>query len=265
MTPRSEKLDPFQTFDNVRTIPIESEKPESQATGVKLRHMDFVKNETVNELCHELRAPLVSVRSFLEFLRDGCLPPEEVKTLAGLLHCEMERLDKLVSDMLSLARMESGQASYTYTKSDLNEIAAQCVSVMGIAAKRRNITLRFEKDSNLPLVQLAPNRIKQAIINMLDNALKFSTGGGEIVVSTHNRPNEVCLSVRDFGRGIEPDNIEKVFSKFERIRMDDDYIGAGLGMPLAKSIIEMGHHGKIWVESEGLNKGAIFSFSLPKK
>ena len=266
MAAKDDKFEHLNSLDEARTVHIESEKSALQAANAKLRRLNEARDDFLNELCHELRAPLISVMSFLEFLREDSLPPEEIKTLSGFLHCEVERLETLVSDMLDLAKMEAGGLQHIYTESDLNDIAVQCISIVAIAAKRRNISLRLIRDPTLPSLALAANRIKQVIINMLDNALKHSKIGGEIVVTIENRPDDVCLSVRDFGLGIEPKDIQKVFSRFERIEVDGkESVGTGLGMPLAKNIIESGHNGRIWVQSDGRNKGTTFSFSIPKQ
>ena len=209
MAAKDDKFEHLNSLDEARTVHIESEKSALQAANAKLRRLNEARDDFLNELCHELRAPLISVMSFLEFLREDSLPPEEIKTLSGFLHCEVERLGTLVSDMLDLAKMEAGGLQHTYTEADLNDIAAQCISIVAIAAKRRNINLRLNSAPTLPSLALAANRIKQVIINMLDNALKHSKIGGEIVVTIENRPDDVCLSVRDFGLGIEPKDIQR--------------------------------------------------------
>ncbi len=170
-----------------------------------------------------------------------------------------------MNDVLDLAKMEAGKLVYRCTKEDLNELAALCMNMMLGQAAKRNIELKFERCESLPQVTLAPDRIQQVIQNMLSNAIKYSEENSEVILTTRDMPDAVVFEVSDFGMGIAARDIPKVFNKFERIEDVKHHAGGtGFGMPIAKNIIEVGHGGKMWVESGGRGKGATFYFIIPK-
>ena len=249
-----------------RTSELEAKTRDIEKAYEELRRVDAAKDDFISLVAHELRTPLTSILSFSEFLGEDGLSQNEIKEFSASIRQEATRLHLLVNDVLDLAKMEAGKLVYRYSEEDLNALAQLCISGMSGHAAKRNMTIKFEKDEKLPLVAIAPDRIQQVIQNMLSNALKYGDDGSEIIVTTRDMPDAVALEVRDFGMGIAARDIPKVFNKFERIEDVKHHAGGtGFGMPIAKNIIESGHGGKMWVESEGRGKGSVFYFIVPKR
>jgi signal transduction histidine kinase len=249
-----------------RTSELQTKNQALERAYEELRRVDAAKDDFISLVAHELRTPLTSILSFSEFLGEEGLAPEEIAEFSRSIKQEATRLHLLVNDVLDLAKMEAGKLVYRYSEEDLNAIAEVCINGMAGHAAKRRIQVKFQKDEALPAVTLAPDRIQQVIQNMISNALKYSEEGSEVIVSTRHTPDTVTLEVRDFGVGIAARDIPKVFNKFERIEDVKHHAGGtGFGMPISMNIIESGHGGKMWVESEGRGKGAVFYFIIPKQ
>jgi len=222
------------------------------------------RSELLSLLGHELRTPLTSIISLAEFLMEDRGEDDRMNDFTATIHSEADRMHRLLSDVMDLARMEAGKLTYSFMENDLNDLVELCIASLNGNALKRNITIRFEKDDHLPLFEFAPDRLQQTIVNMLSNAIKFSNDNSEIVLRTRNEGEQVFFSVQDFGEGIAARDIPKVFNKFEQIeRAGPAQKGFGFGMPLAKSIIEDGHGGRMWLRSRGRGYGTTFFFTLP--
>lgn len=248
-----------------RSAELLARRKDLEAANERLRRIDAARSDFVSLLAHELRTPLTSILSLSEFLSEDALSPAEVRDFAGSIRSEADRLRRLADDVLDLARMEAGKMVYRYREDDLNLLAAQCIDNLRPVAWPRQITLRFDPDPALPAVPMASDRIQQVILNILGNALKFSPDGSEVAVTTTQNTDFVGLSVADHGPGIAARDIPRVFNRFEQIeRLDLHSKGAGCGMAISRSIIEEGHGGRIWVQSEGRGKGSTFHFTVPR-
>ena len=224
------------------------------------------RSELLSLLGHELRTPLTSIISLAEFLMEEPAKDDRTNEFTVAIHSEAERMHRLLTDVMDLAKMEAGKLTYSFMENDLNDLVELCIASLNGNALKRNITIRFEKDDSLPLFEFAPDRLQQAIVNMLSNAVKFSNDNSDIILATRNEGEQVFFSVQDFGEGIAARDIPKVFNKFEQIeRAGPAQKGFGFGMPLAKRIIEDGHGGKMWLRSEGRGHGTTFFFTLPRQ
>ena len=248
-----------------RSAELLAKRQDLETANDRLRRIDAARSEFVSLLAHELRTPLTSILSLSEFLTEDGLSPAEVRDFAGSIRSEADRLRRLADDVLDLSRMEAGKMVYRYRTDDLNLLAARSVESLRPVARQRGITLHFEPSPGLPLVSLASERIQQVILNILSNALKFSPDGSEVTVATAQDAATVRLRVTDHGLGIAARDLPRVFNRFEQIeRLDHHSKGAGCGMAISRGIIEEGHGGRIWVESEGRGKGSTFHFAIPK-
>ena len=248
-----------------RNVELLARKRELERANAELRQADAAKDDYTSLVAHELRTPLTGILSLSEFLSEGGLTEQEVREFGVSIRAEAERLHRLVSDVLDMARMEAGKLEYQSALRNLNDTATSCARNMKAAAHGRGIRLRMELDPDLPCVPFDADRVQQVVLNLLSNAIKFSPDGAEVVLSTRTDDHGVRLTVQDFGEGIAARDIPKVFNKFERVRhLKCQREGTGFGMPIAKNIIEAGHGGRLWVESEGRGKGATFYFTLPR-
>jgi len=194
---------------------------------------------------------------------------EERKSYLGTIYSEGERLSRLINDVLDLTKMESGKLEYFYEEGQINDTLKSTMKTFIPPAAKKNITLKENFPDNLPLIRFDSDRIIQVVTNFLSNAIKFTPEGGTITVHSSLIDSEkaskrlVQVCVEDTGIGIAPEDMSKVFSKFEQIEnIEHHSVGTGLGMPICQLIIEEGHGGKIWLESE-INAGTKALFTLP--
>jgi PAS domain S-box-containing protein len=227
------------------------------------RIVEEMKSTFVSTVSHQLRAPLTSIYGFAETLlrRDVLFGEDERRTFLGYIASEARRLTSIVDTLLSVARLEAGDMQVELGPTDLRAVVSEAVtSVQESAAVNGH---RFVLD--LPEEPLAASadreKLGQILRNLLDNAVKFSPGGGTVTVEAHRRAGRVEVRIVDEGEGIPEAEREHIFSKFHRADHAGGYVGAGLGLFIARGLVTaMG--GRIWVDSaEG--GGSSFAFELP--
>lgn len=174
-----------------------------------------------------------------------------------------DRLDNLIRDILDVSRLESGTMKFVPEKTDVEKIIKEANETMQPTADLKNIKINTEIEQNIPEMIVDHERIKQVIINIVNNAVKFSPNGSIINVRAKKDNDQILFEIQDYGRGIPKDKQEKIFEIFYQVDsgMDRKFGGAGLGLAISRGII-LSHGGKIWVDSEP-EKGSIFYFSLP--
>ncbi len=239
-----------------------------QSTNQKLKVLDRLKDEFVSLASHELRTPMTAIKSYLWlFLEDNRqFLNEKQKTYIERAYTSTDRLINLVNDMLNVSRIESGRLIINKNPFGMVQLIAEVINEITPTAKEQNKDVIFtQPDTELPLVSADPDKIKQVVLNLLGNAVKFSPDGTKIHITASLKDGMVVTSVKDNGKGISKDDMPRLFKKFGIISTTMLAHGAqstGLGLYISKSIVEL-HGGKMWVLSEGEGKGAEFSFSLP--
>jgi signal transduction histidine kinase len=239
-----------------------AELVEHQRRAVEqLEKLNSAKSNFVSIVSHEFRTPLTGIQGFSELMRDEDLSLVEMKEYAGDINTDAQRLNRMITEMLDLDRMESGQMTLNRERTDINAVIAEAADRLSANPGRHPIQLRCDPD--LPLVEIDADKIKQVLLNLLSNAVKYSPEGGPITITTRVEGGMVHVFVRDEGMGIPPDSVDKVFERYSRIESGATrYIqGTGLGLPISRQIIEM-HGGRAWVEST-LGEGSVFQFTLP--
>jgi signal transduction histidine kinase len=230
--------------------------------AMKLSQM---KTDFVSNVSHELRTPLASVRVFGEFLKLGRVKePEKIQEYGEYIETESRRLTQLINNILDFSRIESGQKTYHFEQTCVEGVVADTLKTFDVVLEQNGFTLNLEKPSfPLPQVVIDPDAIAQAFINLLDNAVKYSSGSKEIGVKLAEHGDTVMISVIDHGVGIASEEREKVFEKFYRVgnSLVHDVKGSGLGLSIVKHIVEA-HHGRVTVESEP-GRGSAFIIHLP--
>ena len=232
----------------------------AHANLAELEKLDHMKTEFTSMVSHEFRTALTGIQGMSELINGGTMKPDEVHEYSGYIFQEAERVNRLITDMLDLDRLEAGKMQLQLAMMDLNTV------VEGVAARSSVVsskhTIRTELEANLPMVMGDADRLVQVVTNLVSNAIKYSPVGGEILMSTRLVNGAVDVSVRDHGVGIPADFADRLFGRFERYeKSPSKVIGTGLGLAIARQIIEM-HSGKIWVESaEG--GGSAFHFTIP--
>jgi signal transduction histidine kinase len=227
----------------------------------ELEDLERLRRDLVANVSHELKTPISALRAHLENLSDGVERPDP-ETLQVML-AQSERLGRLVDQLLDLSRLESGEIALHREETQLQPIVSQVVSEIEVARSDREVRVEDRVPKDLPAVFVDAERVHQVLFNLLDNAVRFTPPGGEVVVSAH-RVNGSCeVSVADTGPGIAPEHLPRLFERFYRVdparSLRDG--GTGIGLAIARSVVEA-HGGRIRAESE-MGKGSVFTFDLP--
>lgn len=223
----------------------------------------FAQSDQIADMVHELRSPLASIMGFSELLliRED-MAPKDIRAGLQSIHREAGRLAVFINDFLDLTRLETGRTILQKQIIKLDTLSEQVLNTFHPQALEHQITLSLDSQADIPLVSGDQTRIRQVLVNLIDNAIKYSDTGGQVQIKIFSNDVRVQVSVSDTGSGIAPDELEAVFDKFYRLdRHARTTRGSGLGLPIAKKIIEA-HEGDIWVESE-VGIGSKFNFSLP--
>ena len=235
----------------------------------KLSALIVERTNMVSDISHDLRTPVTSIRGFVEALRDGIIKDEAERAhTLDIIHEESERLARLVDDLFYLARLESNEAPVEMTEVDLVALARRAVETVTPLAMDKELGITVATDDTVtPLGQLkvvgSPDRLTRAVLNLLDNAIKYSPRGAEVKTTLRVDGDNAVLSVTDQGPGIPDDEIPRLFERFYRADKARSRAkpGAGLGLSIAKLIAEQ-HGGSVRVESE-VGRGSTFSILLP--
>ena len=233
-------------------------------TGFK--ELDEIKSGFVATVSHELKTPLAAMNMSLRLLQDsrvGELNIEQ-KKLTSAMKDEVKRLLKMVNELLNLSKIESGGEIYKYQEVSVDELIDASVTPMLMQFEQNKIDFQLNVEEGLPRLKLDVNKIAWVIINLLNNAVRYSRQGGEIKFNVSRENNFIKFSVKDNGVGIKPEYIDKIFQKFVQVNkanLESQYKGVGLGLAIAKEFIEA-HKGSIYVKSE-YGKGSEFTFTLP--
>lgn len=227
------------------------------------------KSDFLSNMSHELRTPLNAVIGFSEVLRDEAFGPLNDKQKEYIIDVldSGKHLLSLINDILDLSKVEAGKMELELSEFDLRLLLQNCLTFIKEKAMKHSISLSCEVADDIVSITADERKMKQVIFNILSNAAKFTPDGGEIGIRARKEnKNEVLISIRDTGIGIEEKDRGKIFSEFEQIdsAYSRQYAGTGLGMPLTKKLIEL-HGGKIWFESKGEGKGTTFFFTLPMR
>ena len=230
----------------------------------QLREADRTKSEFVSMLAHELRGPMTTVMGFGYTLRDQAenLSEGKKKEIISIVVRETERLSRMVTDLLDVARMDSGTLSYELEPMELDELITSLIEIH--SSLRASHFVEIDVEEGLPKVVADRDRLSQVLLNLMTNATRYSPEETSIRVSArrHESENEVLVTVADEGIGIPPRDKDRIFEKFSMLPKPG-WIkkGTGLGLFITKSIVDA-HGGRIWVDSE-LGSGSKFHFTLP--
>lgn len=233
---------------------------------IKLHEVSRLRDLFLSMTSHELRTPITPMKAELEMLLEeffGKLNIKQKQSLELILK-NTNALDNLIADIVDISRIESGVLKILPEKNNLNTIIKEAVETMRPKADLKNINIRFNKD-NFYKISVDAQRIRQVIINLLNNAIKFTGTKGKILVTSKNLKDSIKISVKDTGIGIKESDIKRIFDPFVQAdnRLTRKYEGSGLGLAISKGIIEA-HRGKITVKSKQ-KIGSTFTIFLPKK
>jgi PAS domain S-box-containing protein len=226
-----------------------------------LERLSQLKSEFVSLVSHEFRTALVGIQGFSEMIRDQELSPAEAKAFAGDINNDAQRLNRMITEMLDLDRIEAGRMTLNIAPVDLNGILGDAADRAKASSPKHNIVCRL--DASVPAVRGDSDRLFQIVSNLLSNAVKYSPSGGEVLITSQVQDSMARVDVRDHGLGIPPEFVKKLFGRYERFEDKNKakIIGTGLGLAITRQIVEM-HGGKIWVDST-VGAGSEFHFTVP--
>jgi len=230
------------------------------------KRLEKVRQDFISNISHELKTPLTSIKAMVEVLLEG--GAEDAKLRRDFLeniNQEVDRLSKLVSDLLLLSRLESDREFLNPVLTDFVALVTRTVSRFQPRAMKEGITLTLDIDGDIPPLNVDVNYIDQVISNLIDNAIKYTPSGGKVEVKVEDTEKAVKVSVKDTGIGIAKEDLPRIFERFYRGEKSRNLSlgGIGLGLSIVKHIVEA-HGGKVGVESE-IGKGSTFYFTLPKE
>ncbi|HYH08936.1 MAG TPA: HAMP domain-containing sensor histidine kinase [Thermoanaerobaculia bacterium] len=223
-----------------------------------------MKSDFVSNVSHELRTPLSSIRVFGEYMRLGRVEkPEKVRQYGEYIEAESRRLTQLINNILDFSKIESAEKKYRFCETDVAALVESTVNAFAVPLRDAGVTIAFESSPRVPLLRVDRDAIGQVLMNLLDNAVKYSDGNKSIAVDVVAIGNEVRISVRDRGIGIPPAEQKKIFEKFYRVgtTLVHDVKGSGLGLSIVKHVVEA-HGGRVELTSEPGN-GSTFTLVLP--
>jgi signal transduction histidine kinase len=226
----------------------------------------FQQSDLLSEVAHELRTPLTSIRGYSKMLllSEG-IGQEKKLEFAETIHREAVRLGQMINDFLDLARLESGRTYMAQEPVNMSEIINETLTILQPQATERQISIALQVPETLPPLIGDPVRLKQVMVNLVSNAVKYNREGGRVDIEVQIREDELNVAVKDTGRGIAEEDLPHIFEKFYRVddseQQESQAKGTGLGLSIAKHIVEV-HGGTISVQSVQ-GQGSAFAFALP--
>jgi signal transduction histidine kinase len=222
----------------------------------------FQQSDLISEFVHELRTPLASLSTATYLLLQPEFSPQQCEQTTKNIYNETVRLSKMVSTFLDLARLESGRVQFHFQKFNVGELLQECLEALLPEADEEQVQIKVEVHPDLPLLEADRDRIKQVVINLLNNAIKYNHPNGSVTMKAEGNEERITLSVEDTGVGIPDTAIPRLFEKFYRVRESESKVsGTGLGLSICRQIVQ-GHRGTIEVKSQP-GVGTVFIVRLP--
>jgi signal transduction histidine kinase len=238
---------------------------ELQTEKQKLLELERLRQDTIDLIVHDLRHPISSIFGAIKILE--MVLPEEVmranQQLLNIANLNCDQLQIMVDSLLDVARMESGEEQLKLSSTNLQQLVRDTIKRVEIVADMENVTLQPIFPDDLPLVQADEEKVGRVLVNLLNNAIKYSPSGSQVLITVKVQDDQVVTKVIDSGPGIPPKDRKKIFDRFAQLSNGATRSsGFGLGLAFCRLAIET-HGGRIWVESGDEGVGSQFIFSLP--
>jgi two-component system phosphate regulon sensor histidine kinase PhoR len=232
----------------------------------RLKELEKIRQDFVANVSHELRTPLTTIKGYAETLLEGALKEEVAFQFVQVIKRHTDRLTKIVEDLLMLSKIESKEFRLKMEIISLRDLIDDVIDFVKEPAEKKKISIfRYEIPSSLAL-RADRNYLEQVLVNLLDNAIKYTPEGGRIRISAIEKdPGEIQFLIEDNGIGIPREDLPRIFERFYRVDKgrSQELGGTGLGLSIVKHLVQA-HGGKVWVDSQ-LGKGSTFYFTLPKQ
>ncbi len=232
----------------------------------RLRKLENIRKDFVANVSHEIKTPITAIKGFVETLRDGAMQsPQDAERFLGIIQNHVLRLESLVEDLLSLSRIEeeTEKEEIVLEEKPIKEVLVGALQFCQVKAEPKQIRIELSCSEDV-VARINSSLLEQAVVNLLDNAVKYSEPGKSVRVQLETTPQEILIRVRDEGCGIEKQHQERLFERFYRVdkARSRKLGGTGLGLAIVKHIMEA-HGGRVSVESQ-LGRGSTFTLHLPR-
>jgi len=256
---------------------LEERNAELRRVNEELKRLSQVKSDLVSTVSHELRTPLATIKEFIAIIMDALAGPVSAaqREYLSIVNVNVDRLVRLINELLDVERIEAGHILLNRSVLKAQAMLEHIVQSMRPLAASKGITVNLQVPASVPSVFADADKLTQILINLVGNAVKFTPGPGTVTLTAEELPNEVEFRVADTGVGIEPEDLPKLFQKFQQFHKnrrlgtsgsgmgsDIDRGGTGLGLAISKRLVEL-HGGRVWVRSTP-GEGSTFAFTLPK-
>ncbi len=238
-----------------------SQKEKLEEANRRLMDLDRLKSEFISIAAHELRTPLTSMVGFAKIMQRLELPQEKRKKYLDIIYSEGQRMEYLIDEFLDISKIEGGNMNLQIKETNIKDVIERSINALGVEPDKKVVV----KSAVIAGFLADPGRLEQVILNLLNNAVKYSKPRAKVVIEAEETEGKLIVSVIDKGPGIPKDCLGQIFDKFYRCgdEITQRSRGSGLGLSIAKGIIEL-HGGEIWADSE-IGKGSKFSFMIPLK
>ncbi|MDD5772357.1 MAG: ATP-binding protein [bacterium] len=230
----------------------------------ELRRLEDLRQDFVANVSHELRTPIASIKGYTETLLDGAIEDKNnAKDFLRIIHEDSDRLAKLIDDLLDLSRIESGRMKMVFAPVEPGSLIKRSTAIIENQAKARSISIEINIPGNIPKILADETRLSQVLINLLDNAVKYTPEGGSVIITGFVNKNFLQINITDTGIGIPEEDLPRLFERFYRVdkARSREMGGTGLGLSIVKHIVQA-HGGEVFVRSD-LGQGSTFSFTIP--
>lgn len=230
----------------------------------ELRRLERIRQDFVANVSHELRTPLSNIKGYAETLLGGALQDKNnSREFTEIIHKESERLSKIIDDLLDIARIESGKMDMAFLAVEAGPLVAKVCNILKKSALDKSIRMDIYIPEDTPRIRADEGRLAQVLLNLLDNAIKYTQEHGSVKVGASKADGFVQFDIIDTGIGIPDNDIPRIFERFYRVdkARSRELGGTGLGLSIVKHLVQA-HGGRVWVRS-ALGKGSTFSFTIP--
>ena len=231
----------------------------------EIRRLETIRQDFVANVSHELRTPMASIKGYSETLLDGALDDKSnARDFINIIHQDSNRLANLIDDLLDLSKIESGKMDMVFLPLEFKPIMQRTIGILEQPAREKSLTITFDISDTLPRISADDKRLSQVLLNLIDNAIKYTPPGGSIDINARDLEKLIQVNITDTGIGIPPEDISRIFERFYRVdkARSRELGGTGLGLSIVRNIVSA-HGGEVWVQSE-YGSGSTFSFTIPK-
>lgn len=263
---RLEMRSGYTVIDHDPELPISRLVYEARKEAALKSRLDEIMVTFVANVSHELRTPLTCIKGYTETLLEGAMEdPELTKRWLGTIYTEAQRLERLIKDLLDISMMEADQVDLSLSKCDLRALVQHTVSVLTPRAESQNIKIHLDLPESAPDWILDHDRISQVLLNLIDNAIKYSDTDTNVHVRLYFSAERATIEVQDEGSGIKEAELAKIFDRFYRVEESraTRFGGRGLGLAIAKHLVDA-HGGELSVSSV-FGEGSKFTMTLPRQ